>query len=247
MRFSGKSVLITGGTSGLGAATVLAFVREGARVAFCGREKDLAEKVEGEIRKLDGTCFWKLADVTRPEAMEGFIKEAAKAQGGIDIAVNGAGRNNPPNRLADIPVREFKGVLETNLFGVFYAMRAEIPEVLKTKGVIINVASVLSAKPSGWMAAYSASKTGLVALTQSAAEDYRDLGLRIYAISPGPMATPMFDQALRDIAGDAGKYAGGLPKGGKALPPEKVAAAILDLADPEIGPETGTNLIFAGK
>ncbi|MHA1543936.1 MAG: SDR family NAD(P)-dependent oxidoreductase [Alphaproteobacteria bacterium] len=243
-RFSGKSVLITGGTSGLGAATAVAFARGGAKVAICGREENLGNEVLSEIETLGGKGFLSIADVCSVGEMESFVKDVVDLHGGLDIAINCAGRNNPPNRLADIPSEEFQDVLQTNLGGIFNAMRAEIPELEKSGGVIVNVASILSEIPSGWMAAYSASKTGVVALTQSAAEDYREKGIRIYALSPGPMATPMFEQALRDIGSHPEKYAGGLPEGGRAMDPSHVAQAILDLADPASGPKSGTNLIF---
>ena len=243
-RFSGKSVLITGGTSGLGAATAIVFAKAGAKVAICGREEALGLEVLSEIESLGGEGFLSVADVCSVPEMEGFVTDVVAKHGGLNIAINCAGRNNPPNRLADIPPQEFQNVLQTNLGGVFNAMRAEIPELEKTGGVIINVASILSEIPSGWMAAYSASKTAVVALTQSAAEDYRDRGIRIYALSPGPMATPMFEQALRDIGTHPEKYAGGLPDKGRAMDPARVAEEILGLADSKTGPKSGTNLVF---
>lgn len=243
-RFSGKSVLITGGTSGLGAATALAFAKAGARVGICGREDKLGQKVLAEIGALGETGFLSIADVRLPDEMAQFVGDFVKFSGRLDIAVNCAGRNNPPNRLAEIPPGEFQDVMATNLGGIFNAMHAEIPELEKSGGVIINVASILSEVPSGWMAAYSASKAAVVSLTQSAAEDYRDRGVRIYALSPGPMATPMFDQALKDIGSRPDKYAGGLPDGGKAMDPAFVAEAILEMADPKTAPKSGTNLII---
>ncbi len=92
------------------------------------------------------------------------------------------------------------------------------------------------------MAAYSASKAGVVALSQAAAEDYRSSGIRVYALSPGPLQTPMFARALEDIAGAKEKYAGGFPKGGRGMEPAKAAKVVLDLADPETAPDSGTNL-----
>ncbi len=244
MRFLGKSVLITGGTSGLGAATAAGFAKAGANVAICGREPALGGQVSEKIKTLGREAIFSIADVRKENEMEAFAAEVEEAFGGLDIAVNCAGRNNPPNRLADIPASEFRDVLETNLLGIFNAMRAEIGIMKPRGGVIVNVASILSEIPSGWMAAYSTSKTGVVALSQSAAEDYRALGIRIYAFSPGPIATPMFEQAVRDIAGDHKKYAGGFPKGGIAMDPARAAGAIMDLADPDTAPETGTNFVF---
>jgi len=243
--FSSKSVVITGGTSGIGAATARAFAEKGAAVTFCGREPDLGKMVENEIRARGGVALFLPADVRSASEMKSFIAEATARYGGIDIAFNNAGINNPPNLAGDIPLSEYNDIMATNLNGVFYAMAAELA-VMKEKGrgCIINTASILSEKTSGWMAAYSASKAAVAVLSQSAAEDYKRYGIRIYALSPGPVDTPMFQQALKDIAGDKNKYAGGLPRGKPPLSADAVATAVLELADEKSAPPSGTNLVL---
>lgn len=241
MRFLEKSVLITGGTSGIGAAAAKAFGAEGASVLICGREDDLGHAVAEEIKKAGGACRYFHADVRDPTAMEELVAEALKLNGGLDIAFNNAGINHPPHRAANIPIAEYEDVIATNLNGVFYAMAAEL-KVMTDEGCIINTASALSKKVSGWMAAYSASKSGVVALSQAAAEDYREAGIRIYALSPDPVDTPMFQKALREIAGDESKYAGGLKT---PLTPAAVARQVLMLADKSSAPPTGTNFVVS--
>ena len=244
-RFVGKSVAITGGTTGIGKAAVNAFVAEGASVFFCGREDDLGKALEAKITKAGTRATFLHADVRNVSDVKQFISAANKAHGGIDIAFNNAGINNPPNRVGNIPVSEFDNIIATNLSGVFYAMSEELKIMAATgEGCIINSASFLSEKVSGWMGAYSASKAGVLALTQSAAEDYKDQNIRIYAISPGPVDTPMFQKAMEDIAGDESKYAGGLRP---PLSPGQVADVVLMLADVKTAPPTGTNHVLISQ
>lgn len=241
--FTGKSVLITGATSGIGRAAALAFASRGASVSFCGLRADWGQKVEAEIAKGGGFGKFIPADVRDPTEMERLVEASEALFGPLAVAVNNAGINHPPRRLAGLSPGAFADVIATNLNGVFFAMRAELARMApRGQGCIINTASILARRPSGWMAAYSASKAGVVSLTETAAEDYRASGIRVYSLSPHAIATPMFDKALSEIGGDPAKYAGGLPKGGKGIPPETVALAILKLAHPETAPESGADI-----
>ncbi|HXV73126.1 MAG TPA: SDR family NAD(P)-dependent oxidoreductase, partial [Sphingomonadales bacterium] len=207
--------MITGATSGIGRAAAQAFAEAGAKVAFCGLRGDWGAEVEKAAAAAGGRAKFIPADVRAPADMERLVDAAEAAFGPLAIAVNNAGISHPPSRLAGIPPKTFTDVIATNLSGVFHAMRAEIARMApRCEGCVINIASLLAERSSGWMAAYAASKAGVVSLTRTAAEDYRASGIRIYSISPHAIATPLFDQALRDIGGDPAKYAGGLPKGG---------------------------------
>lgn len=233
MSFKGKVATVTGGTSGLGAAVVAALVEQGAQVAACG--------LHDPARPVPGVRYAR-CDVRDDKAMASFLAEAHGAFGPPTLAVNCAGINHPPARAADLGLEVVRQVLETNLLGVFHALRHQIPPMLAARqGAVVNIASTLSAQGAGWMAAYGASKHGVVGLTLSAALDYAEAGLRINAVSPGPMDTPMFAQAMADIGGDWSKYAGGLPPEGPAKP-EAVAETVLFLLSDAAAGINGANL-----
>ena len=246
MRFTGKNIIVTGGTSGFGEAIVKAFTSEGATVHFCGLIDAEGDRVQQEAKKMAGTAYYHHADVRSEESIKAFIEAASQNAGSLDVAVNNAGISHAAARFADQDPAMVADVFQTNVMGVWYAMRHQIPPMLKQgHGAIINIASILSESGAEWMAAYGASKHAVIGLTKSAAMDYAGKGIRINAVSPGPMLTPMFNRALEDIDGDMTKFAGGFPKGGPADPAE-VAKTILYLASEDAGYTSGANVIVDG-
>jgi NAD(P)-dependent dehydrogenase (short-subunit alcohol dehydrogenase family) len=246
MRFKNKSVLITGGTSGLGAATARAFALEGAEVCFCGLIDDDGKRIEDLIRTNGGDATYFSCDVRSEKAIETFTTKAISRMGKIDIAFNNAGISHNAARFADLDTQITEDVWKTNVMGVWYAMRHEIKQMLKQKhGAIINTASILSKSGAEWMTAYGMTKHAIIGLTKSAAMDYAHKNIRINAVSPGPMLTPMFERALEDIGGDMEKFAGGFPKNGPADPSD-VAKTVLYLASDEASYTNGANVIVDG-
>lgn len=246
MRFSGKQVIVTGGTSGFGEAIVKAFAAEGAAVHFCGLLDEEGARVEREVAALGGQARYHHADVREEPSVEAFVHAATDGGTKLDIAVNNAGISHKAARFADQDIAMVEDVLRTNVMGIWFAMRHEIPAMLNSGGgAIINTASILSRSGAAWMTAYGTSKHAVVGLTKSAAMDYVNQGIRINAVSPGPMQTPMFERALEDIGGDMSKFAGGLPSGGPA-DPKDVAKTVLHVASDEAGYMNGANVIVDG-
>lgn len=247
MRFIGKSVVVTGGTSGFGEAIVKAFAAEGARVHFCGMLDDEGSRVTKACYELKGDAIYHHADVRVESSVAAFVNAVLNAEQCLDIAVNNAGISHSAARFADLDPTLVEDVMQTNLMGVWYGMRHEIHAMQQNAngGSIINVASILSKSGAEWMAAYGTSKHAVIGLTKSAALDYVEQNIRINAVSPGPMRTPMFERALDDIGGDMSKFAGGMPKGGPADPAD-VAKTVLHLASDEAAYMNGANVIVDG-
>lgn len=243
MRFDDKTIMITGGTSGLGEAAVRAFASEGACVYFCGLLDTEGARVEAATASLPGRSRYVRADVRDEAAMAGFVSHVLDVRGSLDVAVNNAGISHPAGRFIDHDLDMVENVIRTNVLGVWHGMRHQIPPMLKAgRGAIVNIASILSRAGAEWMAPYGTSKHAVVGMTKSAALDYAETGVRINAVSPGPMQTPMFERALEDIGGDLEKFAGGIPKTGPAEPAD-VAKTILYLASDEAATVTGANII----
>lgn len=237
-RFSGKVAIVTGGGSGIGAATVRALAGRGASVVFCG--------LEGEAGYAEARCRYLRADVRRDADMAALVAAVRADHGRLDFAVNCAGISHPPLKLADIDPEIWRDVMATNADGVFYAMRHQIPMMIESGGgAIVNIASILARRGSPWIAAYGASKHAVVGLSQSAARDYSDANIRVNAILPGPVDTPMFQRAMLEIGGDITRYAGGLPPEGPGRP-EDIVAAILYLLSEDARYVNGAELIVDG-
>lgn len=246
MRFENKVVAVTGGTSGLGEAIVKAFAAEGATVFFCGLVKTDGARVEADTSCLKGSATFIQADVREAAAVQAFTDHIISQHSTLDIAVNNAGISHSAAKFADHSLDVVDDVWRTNVMGVWHAMHSQLPSMVKAQsGTIINIASILSKSGAQWMAPYGMSKHAVVGLSKSAALDYAGDGIRINTVSPGPMQTPMFERALKDIDGDLSKYAGGIPQSGPANPAD-VAKTVLYLASNEAATVTGANFTVDG-
>lgn len=243
-RFQGKRALVTGGTSGIGRATALAFAEAGAAVVFSGRNEAQALEVAAAGEALPGSLSFIAADVTETDANQALVEAAAARLGGLDIAFNNAGFQERRAPLAEQSPETYDQVFDTNLRAAFLAMQAEIRVMLAGGGgVIVNNGSVSGVRnPNTGLALYCASKAALLSLTRSAAMEYAEQGIRINAVSPGRVETPMM---LAAGVGDRAAVAATLPAR-RLGTPEEVAAAVLWLASEEAGFVFGHNLCVDG-
>lgn len=192
-RFAGKSVLITGGTSGIGEGSVRAFAAEGAHVFFCGRRKEVGEKVEQEIRSLGGEATFFQADISIEAQVKAFCEGCVKKYGSIDIAFNNAGISSAPEALHLLSTETFDKIFATNVRGLYFCLKYQIPQMLKqeNKGRIINNGSISAFKARDGQTPYSASKHAVSGLTKGAAFEYAKDGIIINSIDPYCVDTPM--------------------------------------------------------
>ncbi|MDR0346551.1 MAG: SDR family oxidoreductase, partial [Nocardiopsaceae bacterium] len=239
-------VLITGGGSGIGRATAIAFAAEGATVAVAGRRpRPLAETVR-LIRDRGGQASAVAADVSSPADAERVVSMTVSRHGGLHVAFNNAGII-AAGPLAGMDQAAWDRQLAVNLTGVFLTMKHEIAHMRASGGgVIINTASNLGAHMRlPMLAAYAASKAAVSALTRAAAREYIADGIRINAISPGPIDTAMSLLPGETEAERDQRLADALPAG-RAGTVGEAAAAVLWLASPEAGFTVGHDLVIDG-
>ncbi|MBD0865584.1 MAG: SDR family oxidoreductase [Rhodobacteraceae bacterium] len=196
-RFAGKVVAITGGNSGIGAATADAFAMEGAKVYITARRDALGKEVEAAIRAKGGDVTWMVTDVRDAAQVERFILTIVADAGRLDVLFNNAGIFMTPALVEDIPIEEFRDHMATNVEGVFYGMKYAIPQ-MKTQGggVIVNMASVAGHRGFGFTGHYSASKHAVRGLTKAAANVSAKDNIRINSISPLAVDTPMLEESF---------------------------------------------------
>jgi NAD(P)-dependent dehydrogenase (short-subunit alcohol dehydrogenase family) len=245
-RFDHKVVLITGGASGIGLAAARAFASDGARVVVADIDGTGAEAAAAEIMAAGGTACAIRTDVTDFAACQAMVAHAVETFGGLHIAVNNAGVPcDIGGEFEDFTIDNWNRLMAVNVTGVFLSMKAQAP-ALKAHGgtAIVNTASVASLVAQPGMAAYVASKHGVAGLTKAAALDFIRHGIRVNAVCPGIIDTPMLAGATSnpDIVA---AMEGAVPIGRMGRP-EEIAEAILFLASDAAGYMVGALLTADG-
>jgi NAD(P)-dependent dehydrogenase (short-subunit alcohol dehydrogenase family) len=189
--FEGKVAFLTGAGSGMGAATAELLAERGARVAIFGRRKNKLDEVAATIEANGGKALVAPGDVSIPEDIERAVKATVDEFGSLHYAVNNAGMTGYFEKVDGLSLDKWNRVLGTNLFGIFYSMKYEIPHILEAGGgAIVNVSSVFADR-GGPSADYSTSKHAIRGLTRSTAMDYGRDGIRINELQPGVIDTEM--------------------------------------------------------
>jgi NAD(P)-dependent dehydrogenase (short-subunit alcohol dehydrogenase family) len=193
-----KTVIITGAASGIGRATALLFAQHGASVVISDIQEAEGKATAESIATAGGIASFFKTDVSRPEDMEALVAFAVKTYGTLDVAVNNAGIGGELNPIADMSIEGWQKVISINLNSLFYGMKYQIQAMLKGGGgSIVNISSILGAVGFAGSAGYSAAKHGVIGLTQTAALEYAAHNIRINAVGPGFIDTPLL-KALDD-------------------------------------------------
>jgi len=241
-----KVALVTGGASGIGRATALAFAREGVKVLISDIDEVGGQETIRMIHEASGEATFVQADVTKWDEVAALVSATVEAYQRLDFALNSAGIQGVRARTADYPADEWGHVIDVNLNSVWYCMKFELDQMMKQGyGVIINLASVAGIVGFPSHSAYSASKHAVVGLTKSAALEYIRKGIRINAVCPGFTDTPMMQRAMKEQPTYTQRLIERVPARRMGTP-EEVAAAILYLCSDQAGFVTGHTLVLDG-
>jgi NAD(P)-dependent dehydrogenase (short-subunit alcohol dehydrogenase family) len=199
-QFRGKVVIVTGAASGIGRASALAFAREGATLSLSDVDEAGGAKTLDAVRSAGSEGAFVRCDVARAEDVENMVATTVKRFGGLDCAFNNAGVEGDPAPVGDYPLERWDWLMSINLRGVFLCMKAEIPHMLKRgRGAIVNTASVAGLIGAAGLSAYVASKHAVVGMTKCASAEYAPSGIRVNAICPGLIRTPMLDRLEKNF------------------------------------------------
>lgn len=236
----GKVALVTGGGSGIGRAAALAFANKGAYVVVTDVADKSGQEVVQLIKDQGGKALFIHVDVSKPEEVEKAVQGAVKEFGRLDYGFNNAGIGGASATMADYQPNDWDKVIAVNLTGVFLSMKYELQQMLKQgSGAIVNMASILGQVGFANAGAYVSAKHGVIGLTETAAIENAPRGIRINAVCPGFIYTPMLVTAGMTEGSDMYKYIAGLHPAGRLGKPEEIAGLVVWLCSDEASFVTG--------
>jgi NAD(P)-dependent dehydrogenase (short-subunit alcohol dehydrogenase family) len=199
-----KVALVTGAGSGIGKQVALKYAAEGARVIVSDIVEKGGKETVDEIKAAGGEAFFIMADTGKAEDSEYLVQQTIAQYGALHIACNNAGIGGPATPTGEYPIDGWEKVIQINLSGVFYGMRYQIPAILKSGGGnIVNMASILGKVGFANSVAYVAAKHGVIGLTETAAIEYAAKGIRINAVGPGFIKTPLVEKSMDEASRNA--------------------------------------------
>ncbi len=227
-KLKNKVALVTGAGSGIGASIAKLFALQGAQVLLTDVNEEGGHKVLDEIKSEGGTAAFFKADVSKAEDAKASVEKAKTLFGALHIACNNAGISGASAPIGEIEIEDWEKVIGVNLNGVFYGMRYQIPAMLEAGGgAIVNIASILSQVGFKGSAAYVTAKHGVVGLTKNAGLEYGAQGIRVNAVGPAFIKTPLLEDNLDE---DTMKMLEGLHSVGRMGQPDEVAHLVLWLS-----------------
>ena len=243
--FEGKVVLVTGGTSGIGTAVAKAFAIEGAKVVLTGRRTDLGGEVVESIKHEGGEAFFIKTDVRNPDDVKRMVDDTVKKYGGLNIAVNNAGVEQNFTPLSNQTLEDYDFIMETNLRGVWLSAKYETAVMMGSGGgAIINMSSIFGVVGAPLAPLYVASKHAVIGLTKALALEFAEEGIRVNAVLPGAVSTPMIGRFAKDQK--TVQYLNSLHPVGRIAESEEITGAVLYLASDRASFVTGTSLRVDG-
>lgn len=246
-KLENKTVFITGGLSGIGKECALAAAKEGANIVIADLNSEITDKVMEVIRKENSKAIFVDCDVSESAKVQDAIHKTVSTFGTLDIALNNAGIGGEANKVGEMSEEGWLKVININLNGVFYCMKFELAQMSKQKsGVIVNMSSILGKVGFANSSNYVAAKHGILGLTQTAALEYAADGIRINAICPGFIDTPLLTNAGISENTELKKYIVGLHPVKRLGKSEEIASVFIFLVSEDSSFMTGTALEVDG-